>query len=55
MNKFEEVIQCFEKVIEIDPVYVQAYYGIAEILKKKKDYNGAIDYYKNAIDLCSDY
>lgn len=49
--KSDAVMKLYEKVIELDPDFIFAYYNMGEIFYNEKDYRAAIDIYTTAIKL----
>ena len=49
--EYDVVLRDYEKVINLDPSFIFAYYNRAEILSIQKDYRGAISNYTEAINL----
>lgn len=48
---YEEILKEYEKIINIDPNFIYAYYNRAEIFSIEKDYRAAIADYNKAIEL----
>lgn len=51
LKRYNEAIQCFDKAIEIDPNYSDAYYCKAITFKDMKKYGEAMKCYNKAIEL----
>ena len=49
--EYDVILRDYEKVINLDPKFIYAYYNRAEILSIQKDYRGAISDYSEAITL----
>ena len=49
--EYDVILRDYEKVINLDPKFIYAYYNRAEILSIQKDYRGAISDYTEAIKL----
>src|SRR6266566_5280644 len=50
-KRYEEALNFYEKVIQIEPNYSDAYVGKGDCLRKLKDYYNAISAYERAIQL----
>ena len=53
-KKYDEAIECFEKVTEIAPEYPYAYYSLAMSYELKDNPQKAIEYYKSYINIETD-
>ncbi len=51
----DAALKLYEKVVELDPDFIFAYYNMGEIFYNEKDYRAAIDIYTNAIKLESHF
>lgn len=49
--EYDVILKDYERVINLDPSFIYAYYNRAEILSIQKDYRGAISDYSQAIQL----
>ena len=45
------ILKDYERVINLDPQFIYAYYNRAEVLSIQKDYRGAISDYTEAINI----
>ena len=54
-KEYDSAIESYKKAVEIEPLYAEAFYNMANSYKIKRDFNRAIDNYKKAIDIESDY
>ena len=55
INNYNLVIECYDKAIELNPNYAEAYKGKADIYYHKYDYSLAIEWYDKAIKLNHNY
>ena len=55
LNKNNEAINCFQKVIAIDPKHFKAYIMIAKIFDQTKQYDEAVNCYQKAQDIEPNY
>lgn len=55
LGKYEEAIECYDKVIELNPNYAPAWYNKGVALAKLGRYEEAIECYKKAVELNPDY
>lgn len=53
--KYTTAIECFNKAIELNPNYAEAYHYLGSIYKWREDYDSAINYYQKAIEINPDY
>ncbi len=51
-NQPEEAKKYFQKVVEVDPLYVGTYYHLAEVLIELDDLDLAKDVYESGIEHC---
>ena len=49
--EYDVILKDYERVINLDPQFIYAYYNRAEILSIQKDYRGAISDYSEAINI----
>ena len=49
--EYDVILKDYERVINLDPKFIYAYYNRAEVLSIQKDYRGAISDYTEAINL----
>ncbi|RCV64745.1 Tetratricopeptide (TPR) repeat [Methanophagales archaeon] len=54
-GEYEKAIECFDKVIELDPNYTYAYSNRGIAYKNLKEYERAIEDYNKAIELDPNY
>jgi len=54
-KQYEEALNCFQQIIELEPGYADAYFQMGKIFGTTKQFEKAITYYKNAINLKPDY
>lgn len=47
----DAVLKLYEKVLELDPEFIFAYYNMGEIFYNEKDFRGAIDIYTTALKI----
>lgn len=50
-GEYEKSLEYYQRVIELDPGYAQAYAGLGNLALIKKKHNDAATYYKKAIEL----
>lgn len=55
LGRSNEAISCYERSIEIDPEYAQAYNNFGIVYRDLGNLDRALDYYKKALDLDPDY
>jgi tetratricopeptide (TPR) repeat protein len=56
LRKEDEAIENFQKCIDLDPEYVQAYYNMGQIsLIKKRDFSKALHFFDRAVAVRPDY
>ncbi len=53
--RYDEIIRDYERILQIDPSFIYAYYNRAEIFSLEKDYRAAIADYTKAIELESQF
>ena len=49
--EYDVILKDYERVINLDPQFIYAYYNRAEVLSIQKDYRGAISDYTEAINI----
>ena len=49
--EYDVILKDYERVLNLDPKFIYAYFNRAEILNIQKDYRGAISDYTEAINL----
>ncbi len=55
LEKDEEAIQLFEKLVDIDPFNELGWYNLGVLYSKKNDFDAAIEAYQTAVDINIDY
>ncbi|MCE2507011.1 MAG: tetratricopeptide repeat protein, partial [Nitrosopumilaceae archaeon] len=53
LKKYEEATECYDKAIELNPDYPEAFYGKGSTFKELKKYKEAIECYDKAIEIIS--
>src|SRR5690554_5907396 len=53
LGKLDGAIRCYKKIIEINPIYVDAYYQLGVISEDKGEYEEAVELYKSALRIDS--
>ena len=51
MGKYDEAIQAYDRAIEINPQYTDAWYNKGETLRRQDKYDEAIQAYDKAIKI----
>ena len=54
LGQYDAAIKCYQRALDLNPVYVEAYTNIGVALKHKGDLDGAIDSYKQALAIKPD-
>ena len=55
MEKFNKAIECFDKAIQINPSYAEAYNNKGNALKENGEYVLALESYENQLNLNPNY